>query len=61
LEENLICINQLYFNPTTIPQFFNKFLTAKVRLEVLNGNSRQLHDLVWNQQYAGGDGHGTVM
>ena len=30
------------------------------RLEVKNGNSRQLHGLVWNRQCVGEEGHGTI-
>ena len=39
---------------------YGQVLTARVRLEVMNGNNRQLHGLVWNQQFVGEDGHGTI-
>lgn len=35
-------------------------LAARVRLEVTNGSNRQSHDLVWNQQYVGEKGLGTI-
>jgi hypothetical protein len=38
----------------------NLRLTARVRLEVMKGNNRQLHDLAWEQQCVGDEGHGTI-